>query len=482
MGKAKNQREQSVALNWLYTLSAYPPFLTIVSAFVIVVIFAIGSSQIPKSSDVKFSLRNIEEINLKQKLDPYFNFPPTCGCLHPKYGQWSGVSLATREIKIKSDQNKTSFHISASRPGSLIESFMGNKISIKEYDIDRVFSDEVPFYFKSKSEIYIPKYSYKYIENNNTHGGEYFFNKNMNLFLSNDYPVLSYNGSTRSDITVKRHMDPVTHEHFSMMSDRFRNSIASRAFLGSTGVNFDGGHLDIASNIIYVWFENVDHPTRTTLWQIESPYSIKFMFRIYDFEKKPNTLHFSFKELDAEDYNLLKDLRSKSPFVDAIFESEGQRVIDEITQKQVSSIPKGDKYIMQMRQPDLPPRFGLNLYGDYAFFNLKGASGSLSIGSEAYSLANNEVTFDGRISTTKMSIRETLPIYFENSNYYSESVSNFSGIGNIKIEGDTIDSFFNLLFSALTWWGIVAMIVAIITFFGGIFRWHRRIKATSFDG
>lgn len=127
-----------------------------------------------------------------------------------------------------------------------------------------------------------------------------------------------------------------------------------------------------------------------------------------------------------------------------------------------------------MREPEVPPPFGVNLYGDYTKFSALGVTGNVSFGTNLYQLTNNDFDFNGQLSTSAMKINEFLPINFVYQKDNLISKSEFSGIGNLKIENTLINSYAYLLYEAMSFWQLSAIIFALLMFMISLISWIRR--------
>ncbi len=470
----KKASNQTVGLRWLYFASAHPKWIFFIAAFVITAAVWTSAQKIPLESEVKFSLNKAEKLFLKQNIDPFLNYPPTCGCLDPQYGKWSGISFASRKIEISDSQKEAWLHISASRPGSLMSGMMGNKLSITEWIVEKPNDDIQPFYFISKNEISIAKYKYTNTFYDNTYGGEFNFVGKINIYIPNDYPVISWNGSTKSFSQLNLFEDQIYHDRYLYINDYTKYTNFDNKYIGGTGVNFDGGHLDIANSTIFIWFTDPESTKKTIIRKITAPYSVRIAFRIHQKNGTKSNIKIKAQQLDIADFVAAKGQRLSQPLRDAIFESEGNRVIDQNSGTEFSRIPEGQKYRMEMREPEVPPPFGVNLYGDYTKFSALGVTGNVSFGTNLYQLANNDFDFNGQLSTSAMKINEFLPINFVYQKDNLISKSEFSGIGNLKIENTLINSYAYLLYEAMSFWQLSAIIFALLMFMISLISWIRR--------
>ena len=93
---------------------------------------------------------------------------------------------------------------------------------------------------------------------------------------------------------------------------------------------------------------------------------------------------------------------------------------------------------IQMRNPIIPPRLGLNIYGEMSRLVLLGASGGLMMGYQDYSLNNADVELIGHTAPDKGDGFEFITFNFEEGRF--ELAVKFSSRGRASINEKEITS------------------------------------------
>jgi hypothetical protein len=417
-------------------------------------------SSVQFSKSVNFSITSAKEFIVKLDISLEKNYPPTCGCLDPKDGVWSGVSFASRYIQLHNgnDKNNT-LTITASKPGPLSSSIALGGIEVKEFELAGSGDSDDLYSIISNIEI-SPKVPFTKKNSKNISIYETQFKSYLKIRAFGEFPVHSYNPSTASEVGISYESDPLSLQPYLQIQD----SLIDRPQvwpISSAGGNFDGGMMELGGRFFLLQFDDPNRPNSTILLLIKVPFSVRLNFRSSgEVDAEPRSFKISASTLDRNEYEDIKQRRDRQIFYWSQFKTEDRLVLmagDEV----LGDSWQDNVYQMQMRLPAIPPENGFNLYGNMLKLSATGANGAISVGSKIFELRNSEFVFTGLSKATLMGRKEFMPLRLQNGGLEGET--QFSGNGTINVGGENLFTLFDKVLEIVAFKELWAMLFALFS-------------------